>query len=85
MLNHAALTCRPSRPSRKKAKKQSYEEDIALTPQTHAVTHSHAMASVMAALPRISNALIRAKARADVLARIWDQLNLARSWWILEL
>lgn len=66
------------------AKKQSYEEDSLTTPQHHAQVHSHALTSVMAALPRISNALIRAKARADVLARIWDQLDLTPFWWVLE-
>jgi hypothetical protein len=40
--------------------------------------------SVLASLPRSFNVLLRARARADALARIWDQLILAKVWWGLE-
>jgi hypothetical protein len=66
------------------AKKQAYEEDPDVKHQHNRAVQSRAITSVIAALPRISNAFIRAKERADILATIWDQLILARSWWVLE-
>jgi hypothetical protein len=62
------------------AKEQIYEEDSAIAQPNHE-PRFHGLASVRTV---ISNAVHRAKARADSLARIWDQLVEARSWWVLE-
>jgi hypothetical protein len=58
------------------ATQQTYEED-----SVKAQLHEPRPHGLMALL---SNVVHRAKARADSLARIWDQLVEARSWWVLE-
>ncbi|KAF8235866.1 hypothetical protein L208DRAFT_1391671 [Tricholoma matsutake] len=72
------------RAAAEEAKALTYEKDSDITLHPHVEAHSHALTTFMAALPRISNAVVRAKMRADTLAMIWDQLTLARSWWVLE-
>jgi hypothetical protein len=49
------------------------------------VTQPPALNSVMANFPRISNVLLRARARADALAQKFDQLVLVWQWWGLEI
>jgi hypothetical protein len=61
------------------AKSQSHVEESAAKPETPNVIQS-----ALAALPRISNALILARLRADVLAQIFDQLAARWPWWVLE-
>jgi hypothetical protein len=65
-----------------KNKKHSHDVESAAEPQP--VQSPVSASSPISALPRISNALIRARWRADVLASIFDQLKAKWPWWILE-
>lgn len=65
-------------------------------PQAHPITVDASAPSTPAHAPitpyavatdcfhRPSHEMIRAKALADIVAKVWDQLDLSKSWWFLE-